>query len=138
MAADLHIHVFAEGELTEAHFRNFFSNHLVSKYFNPMAGAKAFDEGYEAVADSDNVHVGEVSWLKAGLTGDSGTYVPDTIGEISKIIGEDQPVINHALIGKIKDAFALANDTEYSLSSEENVIKFLEDNIGKRAFTVSW
>ena len=42
----------------------------------------------EKVVDATpSVWVGEVSWLKAAVSGDNNTYIPDIVGEIRKLIG---------------------------------------------------
>jgi hypothetical protein len=139
MAADLHIHVFAEGELTEADFRNFFSNTLGSKWFNPRTIALSREiEDRDRVTDTESVWVGEVSWLKAALFEDDETFIPNPVAQVNEIIGENLPIVDDALIEKIHLAVGVPNNTSYDVTGEHEVIAFLEKHRGKRAFTVSW
>jgi hypothetical protein len=141
MAADLHIHVFPEGGLTEEDFANFFSHSLGSKWFN-LGSRDYFDKEVEAsrnkVMETENLWVGEVSWLKAALFGDEDTFVPGPVAQVNGIIGEDLPIIDDALIGRIREALRVANTTSYEVSREDEVVAFLELHKGKRAFTISW
>ena len=162
MAADLHIHVFEEGQLTEEDFRIFFHNCIGSKWC-PITNAET-DEDFAAIFQQDmedakakpslserkwqevhpkltkcpDVWIGSVSWLKADLLDDGDTYIPSTVGAVSDIIGEELPVIDDELIGKVKAAFELPNETTYRLADPGEVIAFLEQHKGKQAFTVSW
>ena len=157
MAADLHIHVFEEGQLTEDHFRAVFSNTIGSKWELPWGDDRAicgspFQEWAEPlrleVYETSAVWVGEVSWLKAALLGNAEAYIPDTVAEVYEIIGEEQPTVTEELIEKVKEAFRLPNKTAqenggycgegYSLANVNDVVKFLEKHIGWKAFTVSW
>tara|TARA_B100000614_G_scaffold258752_1_gene281762 strand:+ start:33729 stop:34157 length:429 start_codon:yes stop_codon:yes gene_type:complete len=142
MAADLHIHVFAEGEVEEAVFEDFFSGTLGSKYFNLDRNRNRDEEmdSYSIISSLPNVWVGEVSWLKAALFEDNKTFIPDPVGAISEIIneGEEFVKIDDELIAKVKEALGHENKTAYSVTSQQEVIDFLESHKGKLAFTVSW
>lgn len=141
MAADLHIHVFTD-EFTEEHYKAFSSNTLGSKFFNLNNDSKYEDKNrcdlFELCSWTPQVWVGEVSWLKAALTGDGDEYIPGPVVAVSEIIDESFPVINEELISEIYDAMKIDNDTEYDVSSADDVICFLKDNLGKKAFTISW
>lgn len=140
MSADLHIHILTPN-ITEGNLARFFSNNIGSKYFNPRPGQSSYDdwtEAYSLIADTPNVHVGEVSWLKAGLFDDAETYIPDAVGAVQAIIGEDLPLIDDALIARIAEAMGLENKTTYSLSAPNDVIEFLKAHCGERCFMVSW
>jgi hypothetical protein len=93
---------------------------------------------WKHIEESTSVWVGEVSWLKAALTGKPKRYVPPLIERIHNIIGEGFRVIDDLLIAKIRKAFSLKNETGYDLAYEAEIIKFLEENKGKECFTVSW
>ena len=134
MAADLYIHVF-EG-VTEEELEEFFSNTFGSKHFNLNRPRR--DDIYLKVADTPQIWIGEVSWLKAMVFGDSEEFIPNTVGAINRGIGEVLPVINDKLIAGIMGAFDLPNDTSYALAKPEDVRAFLEKHRGKRVFTVSW
>lgn len=139
MSADLHLHIF-EG-IVEDDLKVFFSNSLGSKYCNvPSRGAGNDDwnKSFTKLADTPNIWIGSVSWLKAGLSGDSDTFVPSTIGKVQELIGEDLPTLDDDLIQRILDAFKLENKTSYSLQQVQCVKKFLDEHKGKKVFTVSW
>lgn len=143
MGADLHIHAYSNGEVTEDDFKDFFSNMLGSKYFNPMrsasrGGSDVWMAAYTKLSSVPSVRVGEVSWLKAAVTGDSDSFIPAAIEGVQDAIGEDRPVIDDALIGKIEAAMNRKNDTQYQTIGKNEVVEFLRQNIGKRAFCVSW
>lgn len=141
MAADMHIHILTD-EFTESHARAFRSNCLNSKDFR-----LGYDEQFEKEHGCDlfemayatpNQWVGEVSWLKAALFEDNETFIPDPIGKVNEIIGEDFPMIDDVLIASVREAMTMPNSTSYTLVSGDEVVRFLEDHKGKRAFTISW
>lgn len=136
MSADLHIHIY-EG-ITEDDLANFFSNSFGSKWFNPRNVGSKLDDGYEAISNTPNIWVGEVSWLKAAVFESPGDFVPDPIAKISEIITDELPTIDDKLIAKVEVAMGLSNETGYSLGSQNDVIDFLKLHKGKRCFTVSW
>ena len=136
MAADLHIHIF-EG-ITEKDLAGFFANTWGSKYFNLGRGSSWDDPSRRKVGNTPQIWVGEVSWLKAALFEDSESFIPDPVGAISELVGEDLPVIDDSFIVKIKEAMAIPNETGYSLANAEEIVVFLEEHKGKRVFTISW
>lgn len=135
MAADLHIHVF-EG-IAETDLAMFNSGTFGSKWFGSCSGNRSID-CFSRIADTPNVWIGEVSWLKAALSGDEASYIPDAVAKISELIGEDLPVLDDALIGKILAALESPNDTGYGLANQTTVQEFLTQHKGKPVFTVSW
>lgn len=143
MSADLSIHILDNG-LNEQDYKDISSHTLGSKYclglfFIRKIPKERMDEVYDHFSKSPQIWVGEVSWLKAAVTGDSKTYVPDIVKEIHDIIGEDFPVINADLIEKIESAYdKCMNKTSYSVEKKEKVIDFLREHKGKKACTVSW
>lgn len=132
----MHLHIF-EG-ITEDDLKTFFSNTLGSKHFNLYRSSRGWDSVFSKIADTPNVWIGEVSWLKAAFCDNDETFIPNTVGEVHDIIGEDLPVIDDELIQKILKAFDLENKTSYSLAKKEDIEKFLLEHKGKKAFTVSW
>lgn len=136
MAADLWIHIFKD--ITEEDIRVFFSNAVGSKYFNTVQPSdEERREALNKLARTPGVWVGEVSWLKASLTGDN-RYVPEAVERIFEIIGEDLPVIDDELIARIEQALRLPNNSIYSVSEPEPVIEFLRQHKGERCFTITW
>ena len=136
MAADLHIHIF-EG-IAEKDLSGFFANTWGSKYFNLGKGSSWDDPSRKKVGDTPSVWVGEVSWLKAALFDDSEAFIPDPVGAISELVGEDLPVIDDSFMEKVKEAMAMPNETGYSLAHAEEILAFLEEHKGKQVFTISW
>lgn len=157
MAADMAIHVFES--IDEWDLAVFKHNVLGSKYWNgsllgsyqsthPMPtkgwewskGTKQsdWDVAYARIAETPNVFVGEVSWLKAALFEDSASFVPDPISAVYDLIGENLPVIDDHFLDLIAKALQLENRTSYSLTHWNEVMAFLELHRGKRVFTVSW
>lgn len=155
MAADLYIHVM-EG-CTEEDLRIFNRNVLGSKHFDPWgrpcydpenrpefkpayAGEKDTDQNlaFNRVANTPSIHVGEVSWLKAFVGGDTGSYVPDTISHIHRTIGEELPVLDVKLRDQILIGFMLPNATSYALNDLQKIRAFLDAHMGQRLFCISW
>lgn len=136
MAVDLSIHIL-EG-CSESDLASFFAHTMGSKYFNLSLGSDPMGDEWRRVSDSPQIWVGEVSWLKAALSGDSETFVPSTVGQVHEVIGEDLPMIDDALIANVGSAFDLPNSTGYRLAERSKVIAFLESHRGKQVFTVSW
>lgn len=136
MAADLSIHIL-EG-CSESDLVVFFAHTMGSKHFNMMRRSDPMGAEWRRVSDSPQVWVGEVSWLKAALVGDSETFIPSTVGRVHEVISENLPVIDDTLIASVGAAFNLPNTTGYRLAERDKVIAFLESHRGKRAFTVSW
>lgn len=149
MSADLHIHAFPPGfEDAEEHMRCFFSNHLGSRYFAPLGGHRCRTSAasqlecvhWTAVSESDNVWIGEVSWLKAGLLNDDG-YIPEPVQAVQDVIGEDLPVLDNDLLQRVLTAAGAPNERagHYSiLHSTSGVAEWLVAHVGCRLFTVSW
>jgi hypothetical protein len=144
VAADLHIHVLTD-VVTSEDLADFFASHLGSKWFD-MGRASRLQHNYEAmmanhkkIGDTPNVWIGEVSWLKADLTDDAETFVPDPIGKIHDLIGEELPTLDDETIAKIVAILrAVPNQTQYRVTTPEKVMEFLVQHRGKRVFQVSW
>jgi hypothetical protein len=90
------------------------------------------------VLELPHINVGEVSWLKAAVTGDSGEFVPDPISQVSDLVNEEHPVITDDLIDGVEAALYRKNNTSYDVSKPGPIVEFLRQHKGKRAFTVSW
>lgn len=141
MAADMHLHAFAEGEFTEEDLHIFFAHTLGSKHFDlGFKFTRAQEENvFEKVTALPSVWIGEVSWLKAMLTGDQAEYVPELVQLIADLVGEELPVIDRKFCAKVKQAFrAAAPSGNYDTARYREVAKFLRVNQGKRVFCVSW
>ncbi len=136
MSADLHIHALMG--VTEEDLAEFNSNTLGSKWFNPKPHGERKEEVFDKIADTPQVWVGEVSWLKAALFEDPERYVPLPVATIAEIIGEELPMCDDALINRIAEAMALPNGTGYQLANATEVLTWLEEHKGHRLFTVSW
>lgn len=129
MAADMHIHVL-DSHTTEEEVA----------YFNLLAHAsndERYTTAYDHIAETPQCWIGEVSWLKAALSGDSGTYIPDPVKFISEIIG-DGIVLSEAVLREILAALRVENTTVCDIANVPEVEAFLKQHIGKKIFTVSW
>lgn len=162
MSADLHIHstilVTTEhtvlsandrGPITNKDLRCVNSHTMGSKWFSlgrtcgrPVDDIRCVHD--QRVELSDNVWIGEVSWLKRMFLDDK-IYVPDMVQEIHDLIGEDMPVLDAELNGKILCTVDAGHrhgfyDTVQPGGSEEYhaLLDFLARNQGQRLFTISW
>jgi len=136
MAADLYIHIL-EG-VTEDNIKRFEGNTIGSKYFGTPCTDEEWDVIDRKLAKTPAVWVGEVSWLKAALLDDNDTYIPAPVMAVSEAIGEDFPVIDDELIGKVQDALAEPNQTGYKVNDPKEVLAFLTKHKGKKCFTIAW
>jgi len=171
MGADLHIHVATEDLLEElkkfrlktgwsSEIGNFYTEALVEGKWVHENDLKDEDWGKiektrdvpvsldeDAIFDTPNVWVGEVSWLKAMIFNDKETFIPATVEQVRSLVWEPT-IINPALIEKVKEAFSLPNNTKkeggvfggegYRLANQDEVTKFLTSHIGQYAFCISW
>lgn len=166
MSSDLHIHI-VETEEQEKHARLYLRKNGWSsvidghfewlvlydgKWMNIDDLPNGWDENklqdqkhikldldMDVIYSTPDVWVGEVSWLKAGLTENGETkYIPNTISRVSEIVGYELPVLTQEMIDEIKKAFALENDTQYSLAPVDIVVDFLKQYVGKKVFMISW
>jgi hypothetical protein len=143
MSAELCIHVMTD-DLTEEEVKILLGGSLGSKWFDWQAMAwnqrtGRYDAVMRKVSETPHVVVGDVSWLKAALfEGGEDEFVPDTIGAVASIIGEDLPVLDEDLVNRIIGAYELPNRTNYELAAPEPVVEFLRAHQGQRIFTVSW
>lgn len=138
MAADLYIHVF-EG-VTEADLAAFNGNVLGSKWFNEdFSKPQEWDEAlHMRIHETPKVWIGEVSWLKAAMLDDSETYIPSPVQAVFDLVGEELPVLDEDLLGKLLAALVLSNSMDYTVATPDEVGVFLWSHLGKRLFTVSW
>ena len=120
---------------SEETIKLFNSSTLGSKWFGY---GRSHEDDYLSVAHTPDIWVGEVSWLKASLFEDSDTYIPDSVMEVSKIIGEDFRKIDDKMIEEIERALSLDNTTNYRIASKESITEFLREHYGKKTFTISW
>ena len=93
---------------------------------------------YMELESTPNIWIGEVSWLKAALFEDMN-YVPKTVGEVSALVSNSETVeLTRLLKEEILEAFDSEEHEFYSRNKKEIVEKWLEENIGKFIFTISW
>jgi hypothetical protein len=136
MAADLHIHVMPD-DMSEDVLADFFSHTLGSRWFNPRC--RQADDTYQKIADTPNVWIGEVSWLKAALTDDPDTYVPNPVAKVSEIVGDSLPRLDDAMVDRLMAAVGEDNGTSYRTADEPVKLReWLIEHKGRRVFTVSW
>ena len=139
MAADLHIHCLTE-QYTQEHYKASCANSLGSKYFNPQRERQPNPfASLEPAEHAPQIWIGEVSWLKAELFDEgSEAFIPDTVGTIADLIGEDFPTLNGELRDRILAAFDLRNTTGYQLAKKAEVETWLNEHLGKQLVTISW
>lgn len=135
MAADLCIHVL-DGA-TEADVRDFFAGG------NWDEATKSWGAAHSRVSKTPSVWVGEVSYLRAALTGDAGSSVPTVVLRVGQVIGDHLPVIDEEMIERVAEAWALPPNAAqavggYKVAERDKVLGFLRQHAGKRAFTVAW
>lgn len=100
---------------------------------------KKWSKVYKKFAtETPYIWIGEVSWLKADLLADDETFIPNTVGTIDELIGEDWPVLDDELIKNILQAFELENKARCLLAEVAEVSQFLEEHRGEKVFTISW
>lgn len=146
MSADLHIHAAGDTVTTED-MRCFSCDTLGSKYFAMFGGNRCTsgdDPWYDcrhrkAVTGSDSVWAGEVSWLKAMLSEDD-SFIPEPVQAVQDAIGEDLPILDAALREKILRALTIPNEraARYDTTKDEGIVRWLDEHMGQRLFTVSW
>ena len=141
MSADLYIHAIDNG-VTVDDVKLFSCNALGSKYFTgfgaPQPSRHDSEELLERIARTPQIWVGEVSWLKAALCDDAGTYIPDVVDHVQTVVGEDFPQVTEELIAALRTGFVLPNTTNYSTGDWEKIEAFLREHMGKQLFIVSW
>jgi hypothetical protein len=144
MAADLSIHALV-APCTESDLARFFKNTMGSKWFDPWSGgtsAYGLDDGsYRVVADTPQVWVGEVSWLKAMLSDPwDDSYVPEAVEGIHDLIGESLPVLDEVMRERILTLLRQpqVRARPYSVAEPEDIAPWLDEHMGCRLFTVSW
>jgi len=134
MSADLSIHILDKGA-TEEHYKDFKRKTMGSKYFGglgcvPLPDERE-DECLELFSNNSQIWVGSVSWL--------GEEVPDVVRSIYNIIGEDFPLIDEGLIGKVEAAYdKCVNKTTLDVEKKEKIVDFLKEHMGEKACTISW
>lgn len=143
MAAEVHIHALVG--ITEEDLRVFFSSHLGSKWFveayapdDPLYPERVWERTAQKIKFTPCVRVGDVSWLKAGISGNFEEFIPGAIQIISDLIGETLPVLDEGLEKKILEALTVPNTSRYQVDSGEDIAIFLEMYRGFRLFIVSW
>ena len=127
MAADMVIHVDS-GELTQDDYRCLYADAIGSYYYQPGPRGRCPLETAilqcphtEKATSTPAVGVGEVSWLKATLTGNAGEYIPGPLERVGELLDDSKglPVpITSELIAEVQKAFTLPNDSIYAV--EEN------------------
>jgi hypothetical protein len=85
---------------------------------------------------ADGVWIGRMSWAKAAIDGDVDQYVPEVVQEVTKLFsGRRLVMINDKLIEMIDRCFnESAPNDHYATAEREDVIAFLKQHKGKRAF----
>lgn len=95
------------------------------------------DLNENVVFNTEGVWCGEVSWLKAALLENVEEFVPSVIEQLNELV-ENFPIINEQSIEQISSLFDLPNTTQYEIAKKEDVIKFLQNNLGHRVYGLSF
>ncbi len=137
MSADLHIHIRKAELITSALL--FQDSDMMQQITNPLP-MELRDRLFTAMSDDPNVHVGEVSWLKAALSEDTDTYVPSAVETINALI---PPTRLTLLTKELIDAVVAALEGNgrapgYAVSGAGPVEIFLREHVGEEVYTVSW
>lgn len=142
MGADLHIHSCRPithpqtGEelphVTDDDLECFFSSTLGSRWFN-LADTPCrprYDcPHWQRIEVSDSVFISEVSFLKAALTGDTEAYIPEPALQITKLFSDEE------LVSLTPE---LAAELTRACPSDDELVAFIERNMGHKLFTVAW
>lgn len=142
MAADLHIHV---GKPHSGWGKKRLTKEGLPTILNPSDKDEAkYEAALKRSQRQPDVWVGEVSYLKAALSGNYSDFVPGPIQCIVELIPDARDLkptkITAKLIKDVKKAFDLPNETlpNYELADPEEVAAFLRKHRGKWAYTVPW
>ena len=132
MGCDWTVHIWDDLEFDEDVIRALMCSSLGSKYFTMNMISRKWEEDvkkkygkdhYDLVANTPSYEIGEVSFLKRGLTGDdSFLYGKDAY--INLFDGDPEP-ITQGLIDKCNEV-------------DKELAEFLKNHIGKKCFTVCW
>jgi hypothetical protein len=140
MAADLHIHVVDE---VPDRILRIFNADLFPPVISDVpeySGAER-DEAFGIMVNTVNLWVGRVSWLKAALTRDPTSYVPDLVQIVAEVIPPYPPVVvDEGLLASLETALQqVKNAPEYYKTEDPaTVLAWLRDHRGCRVVTVSW
>jgi hypothetical protein len=143
MAADLYVHILTD-DVSEDDMNIFFASSFGHERFDMKRAAVAQGDGswhaaYDRISKTPQYHIGEVSWLKAALFGDSESFIPPPVQAVAAAIGDDLPILDDPLIDSLIGAMTRGNPTAYATDKELGEFRaFLEEHRGKRVFTVSW
>jgi len=93
----------------------------------------------DVLRNADYVWLGRMSWGKASIDGDVDRYVPELVQKVSDLFqGRKLVMINDKLIALIEQAFKdSAPNEHYKTAEREEVISFLKQHKGKRAFALN-
>lgn len=134
MSTDLQIHV-VKPPLERAQVIEFLGAQLGSKHFSWTAVARGQhvvdqfadpDSTWSRVTESPSIRIGELDW------GEGAEYTH----AIRRLIGEDMPALDEALIGNILAAYP--DDSPYKGVDKTDLQTFLEAHFGLPAFYVAW
>lgn len=143
MSADFAVHVLTD-KFTAEDYKAFASNTLGSAYFDLNFSQAEYEKAYDidlfcSCSDTPHLYVGEVSWLKASLTGDIDEYVPDLVLHVSELFnGNELLLITDEVIEKVRSIIDSFVEHEHYSSGTEGLLEFFEKYKGSTAFTVSW
>jgi hypothetical protein len=93
----------------------------------------------DVLRNADYVWLGRMSWGKASMDGDVERYVPELVQKVTELFqGRKLVMINDKLIALIEQAFKeSAPNAHYKTAELHDVISFLQQHKGKRAFALN-
>jgi hypothetical protein len=154
MAADLHIHAmggrWSKNAVNEEDLRCFFGHTFGHKWFNWSGLGRClidpvpdFDcPHWRRVMKTESKWVGEVSWLKAGVTGDSDAFIPEPVQAVQSLIDDGVTVLDRETRDNLLRALAAPRRNEasrhYDVTVDEDWPGWLDAHKGQKLFTVSW
>ena len=153
MAADLYIHVYEPGSISQYAFNVHYS-HISG---SPTCGKPEFEElPYETeqaitnpITKSPNVWIGENSTLKAMIF-DDDNFIPDIVMAITDLIDKwttlEHPIISDTFLKHIEAIFDQYDKPHqpsegfipYQHTKREPVIEFLRTHMGEKCYTINW
>lgn len=96
------------------------------------------DQLYDKFSESPQFEVGECSFLKANMSGDNESYIPDLVSICCDVV-DDGRIIDDEMISQIKEMSKTAEQHEYyHTSSINDLLTWLEMHKGEYVFSIAW
>lgn len=77
--------------------------------------------------------------MKGLVFKDKEEFVPDPVQGIRELFSTDgDDVITEELIARANKVMGMENKTQYTIENGDEVVQFLRQHVGSKAFVVSW